>query len=139
MRFNLMRNGVLPIPAKVIDQIRTAARSANPRETCGLLLGREGRITMVREARNVHPTPATHFEIDPQALIDAYREEREGGLQLLGYFHSHPTGDAVPSRTDEALRAGDGKVWAIVAGSDVRFWLDAPKGFCPLSYEVVGR
>ena len=139
MWLKLTRSGDLPIPAKVYDQILSAARNAHPHETCGLLLGHAGRITIARETRNVHPYPETHFEIDPQALIDAHRGEREGGLRVMGYFHSHPSGDAYPSETDKASSAKDGKVWAIAAGEALMFWQDDAHGFHALSYEVVGR
>jgi predicted GIY-YIG superfamily endonuclease/proteasome lid subunit RPN8/RPN11 len=123
----------------VVAQILSAAHNAHPREACGILLGRAGRITVVRETRNVHRAPETRFEIDPQALIDAYRDEREGGLKVLGFFHSHPVGRPIPSATDKAFAAGDGKVWAIIAGDDLMFWQDNSNGFDPLSYEVVAR
>ena len=125
--------------AGAIHAIQSATRCAHPYEACGLLLGGGGRIIAFVETRNVHPTPATHFEIDPQALIDAHRAERQGGLTLLGYFHSHPTGEAEPSATDRASAAGDGKIWAIAAGGDVQFWQDEPDGFVALSYEIVER
>ena len=69
---------------------------------------------------------------------DAHRKEREGGLQLLGYFHSHPSGEPSPSDTDRAMSAKDGKVWAIAGGDHLRFWQDNPQGFDALSYEVIG-
>lgn len=117
--------------------MRAAAAAAHPREACGILLGTGTRIVAAREAANVHPAPDTHFEIDPQALIDAHRQARAGGAQVLGYFHSHPSGPPEPSATDRASAAGDGRVWAIIAGADdVRFWRDCPEGFVPLSYSV---
>lgn len=116
-----------------------AARAAHPREACGLLLGEAGRITAARETANVHPTPATHFEIDPQALIDAHRAARAGGPEVVGYFHSHPTGAAAPSATDLAMAAQDGRIWAIIAGEEVTFWQDTRAGFTALSYRVVER
>jgi predicted GIY-YIG superfamily endonuclease/proteasome lid subunit RPN8/RPN11 len=116
-----------------------AAAAAHPLEACGLLLGEGGRITEARETRNVHPTPQTHFEIDPQALIDAHRAARAGGAQVLGYFHSHPTGQAVPSATDRAMAARDGRVWAIIAGQEVMFWEDGTEGFAALSYHLTDR
>jgi proteasome lid subunit RPN8/RPN11 len=129
----------LEVTREVIEAVYAAARTAHPREACGLLLGLAGRITIARQTANVHPTPATHFEIDPQALIDAHRAQREGGLKLLGYFHSHPTGDPHPSATDRTLAAGDGKVWAIAVEDGITFWKDRPDGFAALSYEVIGR
>jgi proteasome lid subunit RPN8/RPN11 len=122
--------------------MRAAAAAAYPHEACGLLLGEGGRITEARAVANVHPAPATHFEIDPQALIDAHRAARAGaGPQVLGYYHSHPVGEPVPSATDRACAAGDGRVWAIIAsgiaGHDVRFWRDDDRGFAALSFATI--
>ena len=122
-----------------LDAIFTQAAEAHPHECCGLLLGEGGRITHAHPTANVHPDPATHFEIDPAALIAAYKAEREGGPRILGYYHSHPNGRAEPSPTDRASAARDGKVWAIVAGTQIRFFRDGEDGFEALSYEVAPR
>jgi len=121
-----------------LTAMRAAAAAAHPLEACGVLLGEGARIVQAREARNVHPAPATHFEIDPQALIDAHRAARTGAaLQVLGYFHSHPAGTAAPSPTDRACAAHDGRIWAIIAGSDVRLWRDDIAGFAALSFTII--
>ncbi|MEM9502146.1 MAG: M67 family metallopeptidase [Pseudomonadota bacterium] len=135
----MTNHGDLPVQRRVYNALIAEAEAAHPRECCGLLLGRAGRITQARSTANVHPQPETHFEIDPQALVDAHRAERGGGLQIMGYFHSHPTGNCHPSETDRSQSARDGKVWAIVAGDDVMFWQDDPGGFHALSYEVASR
>ena len=122
-----------------LDAIFTQAAEAHPHECCGLLLGEGGRITHAHPTANVHPAPATHFEIDPAALIAAYKAEREGGPRILGYYHSHPNGRAEPSPTDRASAAHDGKVWAIAANGQVRFFRDGEDGFEALSYEVAPR
>lgn len=127
------------VSSAVIDELLSQATVAHPREACGLLLGVELKIEAILPARNVHPGPETHFEIDPQALIDAHRAERGGGPEVLGYYHSHPVGPPVPSATDRAHASGDGKVWAIVGEGTVGWWRDAPGGFEPLSYRVTGR
>ncbi len=116
------------------QQLLAEARAAHPRECCGLLLGRGGRIEAILPTANVHPTPETHFEIDPQALIDAHRAARAGGPAVLGYYHSHPTTAPEPSATDRAGSAGDGSVWAIVGEGRVTWWRDRQGGFAPLSY-----
>ena len=101
------------------------------------------RVSQAHATANVHPNPATHFEIDPAALIAAHKAERAGGPQVIGYYHSHPSGDPVPSSTDRAQAAHDGKVWAIVAGGpenpQVRFFRDGEERFEPLSYAVLPR
>lgn len=115
-----------------------AARNAAPAEACGLLLGTGTRIESVHPTANVAPDPATHFEIDPAALIAAHRAARQGtGPQVVGYFHSHPNGLARPSATDARDAARDGRVWIIVAGGAITCWSDGPDGFEPLSYCVV--
>lgn len=113
------------------------AASAAPEEACGLLLGKDGLIIEARLAANVAADRRRHFEIDPQALIDAWRAERAGGLRLIGYYHSHPGGVATPSATDREMAPGDGKVWAIVGEGKLTFWRDDESEFTPLSYEVV--
>lgn len=107
------------------------ARAAHPQECCGLLLGRDGRVEEVRPCRNVHPLPERHFEIDPQALLDAHRAARGAGLPVLGYYHSHPTGTIEPSVTDRAMAAGGGAIWAIVGGNEIGWWRDGANGFEP--------
>lgn len=124
----------LEVSRAVLAGLCAQAAAAHPRECCGLLLGEGGAITAVLPARNVHPDPARHFEIDPQALIDAFRAERSGGPRVVGYYHSHPTGAAEPSAADRAMAAHDGRVWAIVAAGEVRFWRDTAHGFEALSY-----
>ena len=109
------------------------AKRAFPLEACGLLLGRTDAIDHATVCANIHPTPLTHFEIDPASLIAAHRAARAGGPAIAGYWHSHPTGSAVPSPTDQAAASGDGKVWAIVASGEVTFWCDAADKFVPLS------
>jgi len=123
------------VTSMVLSALRQQAILASPRECCGILLGKRQRIDAILPATNIHPTPDTHFEIDPQALIDAHREARGGGSQVLGYYHSHPDGPARPSATDRAMASGDGRIWAIT-GEDggTTFWRDTPDGFVSLSY-----
>lgn len=128
----------IEVTREVIEALGKAARRAHPREACGILLGTGHRITAFIETANIHPTPETHFEIDPQALIDAHRAARApGAAQVLGYFHSHPTGRESPSATDAAMGAQDGSIWAIAAGQDIALWSDDVRGFRALSYCVV--
>lgn len=125
---------VLQVTRPVLDLLHREAAIAAPIECCGILFGKAQRITAAISARNVHPVPQTHFEIDPQAIVDAHRFARNGGPQVLGYYHSHPRGPAHPSATDQKAAARDGSIWAIVADQDVTFWRDDESGFSPLPY-----
>lgn len=126
----------LEVSSTVIEMLLSEALEAQPRECCGVLFGSAGRIEGSRSAANVHPTPETHFEIDPQALIDAHRAARNGGPAIAGFYHSHPNGLAEPSVTDCAMAARDGMIWAIVATGGVTFWRLGDAGFVALPYEV---
>ena len=127
----------LEVARGIVDAIAANAAQAAPEEACGLLLGEGGHIAEARPAANVAADRIRHFEIDPQALIDAHRAERQGGPQLIGYYHSHPSGVAEPSSTDRAHAPHDGKIWAIASAGDVRFWRDGEAGFEELSYTLI--
>ena len=127
----------IEVTRDVMNAMHAAADLAGSNEACGILLGQGAQILKFIETRNVHSYPDRHFEIDPQALIAAYKEERAGGPQVVGYFHSHPEGDAMPSQTDRECAAHDKKIWAIAAGYDVTFWRDEPDRFQALSFSVI--
>ena len=133
----------IEVSSGVVATIVAQASAALPREACGLLLGAGDVVDSVAACANVHPMPETQFEIDPQALIDAHRAARAGGPQVLGYWHSHPSGPPAPSATDRSHATGDGRVWAIVAfdraGGRVGWWRDTERGFEPLSYRASRR
>ncbi|MEZ5693876.1 MAG: M67 family metallopeptidase [Altererythrobacter sp.] len=124
------------ISQNICCRVLAEADRAHPRECCGILLGEGDRITGVSPATNVHPTPETHFEIDPQALVDAHRAARAGGAQVVGYYHSHPNGFAEPSATDRAAASGDGRIWLIIAAGSINGWKDTPDGFERVSLHV---
>jgi proteasome lid subunit RPN8/RPN11 len=129
----------IEVTREVMEGLAREARSALPAEACGILLGTQDRIERIVPARNVHATPHTQFEIDPQALVDAFRAERQGGPRVVGYYHSHPHGPAEPSAIDRELASRDGRVWAIAGGDDVRFWRDDAAGFVELSTRLATR
>lgn len=120
----------------VVEAIHAVAAEAAPREACGLLFGSPDRIDAVQVTENVAENPDRHFEIDPKALFAALRAERAGGAKLVGYWHSHPSGDAMPSATDAAMAEPDGKLWLIVAGEAVTAWIAGAEGFESTELEI---
>ena len=127
----------LLVTRDVVELLIAEAGEADPFECCGILLGTGARVSVACPARNVHPEPQTHFEIDPQALIDAHRAARAGGPQVLGYYHSHPAGPPHPSAIDRAEAAHDGLIWAIVCEDAIGWWRDTPDGFTALPYPAI--
>ena len=103
----------------VVAAIVAHAREASPQECCGLLLGRGEAIVEARRARNAATSAETRFVIDPRDHIDARRESRARGLEVVGFYHSHPRSGAVPSSTDLAEAAYPGTLHVIVGlGAD---------------------
>ncbi|MEH3104823.1 MAG: M67 family metallopeptidase [Sphingomonas phyllosphaerae] len=124
------------------NELRASAAGTRD-EICGLLLGKGDTIARLLPCRNVAADPATRFEIDPAALIAAHRAARRGGEQVIGHYHSHPSGTARPSPRDAADAAPDGSIWVIVAGEMVTAWRAVEKGavhgrFDPLRLDVGG-
>jgi proteasome lid subunit RPN8/RPN11 len=91
---------VASLKPRVIDDIVAHARATCPSECCGMLLGNAGGIEESRMARNVSGNPAVRFVIDPKDHFDAIRESRRRGLDVVGFYHSHPRTPAVPSEAD---------------------------------------
>ncbi|MDG2532370.1 M67 family metallopeptidase [Sphingomonas sp. HITSZ_GF] len=116
------------ISSSVLIGIREISAVSGAREACGLLFGTEDAVTGFQAVENVHEAPDRHFEIDPVALFAALRAERAGGPRILGYWHSHPSGDPTPSITDAAMAAPDGKLWVIVGGDQVTAWRAVERG-----------
>lgn len=84
----------------VAGEVLRHARSNLDEECCGLLAGRHGVITQAFPAQNAAKHPATAYEIAPRELFRIMREIRTSRLELLGIYHSHPTGDNQPSARD---------------------------------------
>lgn len=82
------------------------ARSAFPRECCGVMLGSEeadgGRVvSLAIPCRNAYEgDQKDRFLIDPKDQLGADRKARELGLAVLGFFHSHPNEASYFSATD---------------------------------------
>lgn len=110
------------ISRSLLDAIRHNSAVVSPREACGLLFGTDAEVNGWQAAENVAETPERRFEIDPTALFAALRAERGGGPKIIGYWHSHPSGDTRPSATDAAMAQPDGKLWLIVAGGAPSLW-----------------
>jgi proteasome lid subunit RPN8/RPN11 len=118
------------ISSGVLDRILARAAASLAEEVCGLLFGTPDAIAAAEPCENVADHPAHSFEIDPAALLAAHRRARLGGPAVIGHYHSHPTGNPVPSPRDAAQAMGDGAIWLIIGGGQARAWRsDAPGAF----------
>jgi desampylase len=108
------------ISAAIREQLETHCLAALPEEGCGLLLGhREDPWATVAQAWPAQNMRASvdRFEIAPETVLAADRAARAAGHLLLGAWHSHPSGLAVPSATDRA-EAWPDWVYVIVGLAD---------------------
>lgn len=129
--------------ANVMERVATAAF---PNEACGLLIGWRTeagwRVIDVVDAPNItSKDPTRFFEIDPKALFEAHRGARvaKDGREVIGFFHSHPTSQAVPSEFDAQRAHEAGKVWVILGGRDGNDELmgqAAPLGGGPSAWDI---
>ena len=66
-----------------------------------MLGGRNGNVEKIYPMTNAKPDP-DYYEMDPEEQFRVMKDIRESGLELIGLFHSHPTGQAYPSKVDVA-------------------------------------
>ncbi|HEU0043566.1 M67 family metallopeptidase [Sphingomonas sp.] len=109
------------ISSALLARIRAEAASSRD-EICGLLFGALDRIDAAEPCRNVAADPRRRFEIESVALLAAHRAARAGGPRLVGCYHSHPSGDAIPSARDAADAEPNGWLWLIVGAGGARLF-----------------
>ena len=97
----------LRIADGLLEEIRRHGEQAYPAECCGALAGRvhaSGMKEVVRLAPAVNRrTDDPHrYLIAPDDLRRLEGDLRAEGLEIVGYYHSHPDHPAVPSGFDTA-------------------------------------
>jgi proteasome lid subunit RPN8/RPN11 len=105
----------LRIRRAVLDDIVAHAVMARPSEACGLLVGSEDMIVDAVRAANIAEHPTRRFLIDPKDHIDGRRQARDRGLQVVGFYHSHPNSPAEPSAADLAEATYPDHLYVIVS------------------------
>ena len=106
-----------------LEKVERHAVAAFPEECCGLLLGRAEdeetvRVGWVEPCVNQAPDQRCRFTIGPDALLAAYRWARDRGEKVVGTYHSHPRGAAVPSELDREAAWADASYLIVALGED---------------------
>ena len=98
---------VLRIREELSGRIRAHGAETYPHECCGALLGTDGDGVGAREIAEIVPltnqrndSPRNRFSITPEDVRDAEAAARNAGLDLIGWYHSHPDAPARPSEFD---------------------------------------
>lgn len=102
-----MHTTILRMEQPQYDAIRWHGEESYPHESCGVLLGhaKDGVNSVVDAVRAENTrTDSAHnrYQIAPQELIRIQREARARGLDIVGFYHSHPDHPAEWSKTDLA-------------------------------------
>ena len=96
MALYLTRSGAAAIQKHAVE--------AYPEECCGILGGIDGERREVREAHGIPNARAesrqTRYLIPPDEYVKAEKTFRDKGLDVVGFYHSHPDHPARPSEFD---------------------------------------
>ena len=89
------------------EAMRRHGEETYPHECCGVLLGKsdpEGNIVreIVRAGNTRTDSAHNRYNIAPQELVKIQRQARGLGLDIVGFYHSHPDHPAQWSPTDFA-------------------------------------
>ena len=87
--------------------LRAHGEETYPHECCGVLLGNStpdgNHVRQIVRAGNTRTDRAhDRYNIAPEELIRIQRQARKQGLDIVGFYHSHPDCPAQWSQTDFA-------------------------------------
>lgn len=110
---------MLEFSRRAYDEVVYQAYDGDDREICGILGGEYSDdrtvITEVFPAENVAETPEIRYAIDPEEQFELTETIEDEGLDIAGFYHSHPTGPTHPSPTDAERATWPGLSYVIVA------------------------
>jgi proteasome lid subunit RPN8/RPN11 len=93
----------LRVPGMLLEDIRKEGERAYPAECCGVLAGRATgpkEVVRVVPVANRRTDDPHRFLISPDDLRRITAELGRSGLEVLGFYHSHPDHPAAPSAFD---------------------------------------
>ena len=111
-----------------------------PLEACGVLAGKEARAEKMIGVLNQAQSPV-RFVMDPYEQLHAFDWIDSHGLDLVGIFHSHPTGPETVSATD-ILEAAYAVVHVILSRTGTQwkargFWIENGK-VSEVALQIIG-
>jgi proteasome lid subunit RPN8/RPN11 len=93
----------LRLSLALVEAIGREGERSYPAESCGVLAGVPGEVKEVHRLvpmLNRRTDDPHRYLIDPEDLRRTSAELREAGLEIVGYYHSHPDHPAYPSAFD---------------------------------------
>ena len=109
----MARDLQLQISHELAERIGQHGAETFPHECCGALLGRDSAFLenaeaeSSREVLELFPlvnrrddSPRNRFAVTAEDVLDAEKAARQRGLDVVGWYHSHPDHPARPSQFD---------------------------------------
>ena len=110
---------MIEISRAAYDEIVYHAYEGDDEEVCGVLAGEYGeetsRVLATHRAENVAETPQIRYRIDPEEQFEIVEAIEDAGREIVGFYHSHPTGGTTPSETDAARATWPDRSYVICA------------------------
>jgi proteasome lid subunit RPN8/RPN11 len=85
------------------QEIVTFAREAQPNECCGVILGTGEAAVQIISIPNIASEPKYNYHMDEKALAKVLYQAEHTQLEVIGFYHSHPRTEPIPSPTDTRL------------------------------------
>jgi proteasome lid subunit RPN8/RPN11 len=89
----------LEIPEELMNRIIEHAHQEYPLESCGILAGRDGKITSFYPMVNAEKSSSCYL-MEPEEQLRVFLGIERKGLELSAIYHSHPYTAAFPSQRD---------------------------------------
>jgi [CysO sulfur-carrier protein]-S-L-cysteine hydrolase len=89
----------LAIPEDLLNRMIEHARQEYPLESCGILAGKEGKITDFYPMANTEKSSSC-YRMEPEEQLRVLLEMEKTGMELSAIYHSHPHTTAFPSQRD---------------------------------------
>lgn len=104
----------------VLKAVRLHGEATYPEECCGFLLGHmvdgENQVVAAHRAQNQREeNRERRYQITPADYLAASKAAETQGLEIVGFYHSHPDHPAQPSQTDLEEATFPGFVYVIVS------------------------
>lgn len=148
---------MIVLSKKLFARLTSYAKSFNPQECCGYLLGRReitkqstnnSTISHINniaidffEVENIHPNPQYFFTFSPIDQLHTLQKAKEKNLEIIGIFHSHPNSPPFPSKQDCTYLYESFQSYCIISLRPIAhiasFRLESNKGIIKIKYEKI--
>lgn len=148
---------MIVLPKKLFARLTNYAKSFDPKECCGYLLGHReitkqstnnlaiSRINNIAidffEVKNIHLDPQHFFTFSPLDQLHTLQKAKEKNLAIIGIFHSHPNSPAFPSKQDCLYLYESSQSYCIISLRPIphiaSFRVESNKGIIKIKYEKI--